>query len=59
VASIVGGGLAALLFEKIGSWDVVFYGGAVLALCSTLMAIVLIKMPLPRKVQPGALATTR
>ena len=56
VASIVGGGLAALLFEKTGSWDVVFYGGAVLALCSTFMAIGLIKMPLPGKVQAGALA---
>ena len=56
VASIVGGGLAALLFEKTGSWDVVFYGGAVLALCSSLMAIGLIKMPLPRKVQAGELA---
>src|SRR5439155_190127 len=56
VASIVGGGLAALLFEKIGSWDVVFYGGAVLALCSTVMAIVLINMPLPKKVQAVALA---
>ena len=51
VASIAGGGLAALLFEKIGSWDVVFYGGAGLALCSALMAMVLIRMPLPRKAQ--------
>ena len=51
VASIVGGGLAALLFEKTGSWDVVFYGGATLALCSTLMSLGLIKMPLPRKIQ--------
>lgn len=49
VASIVGGGLAALLFEKTGSWDVVFYGSAVLALCSAVMAIGLIKMPLPGK----------
>src|SRR5262249_40244327 len=56
VASIIGGGLAALLFEKTGSWDVVFYGGAVLALCSTFMAIGLIQMPLPRKVPEGALA---
>ena len=54
VASIVGGGLAALLFEKTGSWDVVFYGGAALALCSTLMSVGLIKMPLPRKVQAEA-----
>ena len=51
VASIAGGGLAALLFEKTGSWDVVFYGGAGLALCSAFMAIVLIRMPLPRKAQ--------
>jgi len=56
VASIVGGGLAALLFEKLGSWDVVFYGGAVFALCSALMSIVLMKMPLPRKEPAGALA---
>ncbi len=55
VASIVGGGLAALLFEKIGTWDVVFYGSAVLALCSCLMAIGLIKMPLPRRTQAAAL----
>ena len=56
VASIVGGGLAALLFEKLGSWDVVFYGSAVFALCSALMSIVLMKMPLPRKAPAGALA---
>src|SRR5450755_1517499 len=54
VASIVGGGLAAMLFEKIGSWDVVFYGGAALALCSALMAVVLMRMPLPRKTQMAA-----
>jgi OFA family oxalate/formate antiporter-like MFS transporter len=58
VASIVGGGLAALLFEKIGNWDVVFYGSAVLALISTLIAIGLTKMPMPRKPQPVALGVT-
>jgi MFS transporter, OFA family, oxalate/formate antiporter len=57
VASIVGGGLAALLFEKTGSWDVVFYGGSLVTLCSALMAIGLIKMPLPRKAQAATLAT--
>jgi OFA family oxalate/formate antiporter-like MFS transporter len=52
VASIVGGGLAATLFEKTGSWDYGFYGCAVLALCSAVMAIVLKSMPLPsRKTQ--------
>jgi OFA family oxalate/formate antiporter-like MFS transporter len=57
VAAIVGGGLAAMLFEKTGSWNVVFYGGAFLALCSAGMAAGLIKMPLPRKAQAATLAT--
>ncbi len=58
VASIVGGGIAALIFEKTGSWSAVFYGSAVLALCSTLMAIGLRKMPLPhRKVHSAEMAS--
>ncbi|HEV3056841.1 MAG TPA: MFS transporter, partial [Vicinamibacterales bacterium] len=32
VASIIGGGLAALLFERFGTWAACFYGSAVLAL---------------------------
>jgi OFA family oxalate/formate antiporter-like MFS transporter len=32
VASIVGGGLAAVLFERFGTWTACFYGSAVLAL---------------------------
>ncbi len=56
VASIVGGGLAAKLFEKTGSWDYGFYGCAVLALVSSMLAIVLRRMPLPHKA--GAPATT-
>ena len=31
VASIIGGGLAALLFERFGTWTACFYGSAVLA----------------------------
>ena len=49
VSSIIGGGLAALLFEKFGSWSAAFYGSAVLALVSGLMAIGLRLAPLPRK----------
>ena len=49
VASIMGGGLAAKLFEKTGSWDYGFYACAVLALVSSLLAILLRRMPLPRK----------
>ena len=32
VASIIGGWLAALLFERFGTWAACFYGSAVLAL---------------------------
>jgi MFS transporter, OFA family, oxalate/formate antiporter len=49
VASIVGGGMAALIFERTGSWNAVFYGSAVLALCSAFIAMALRKMPLPSK----------
>jgi hypothetical protein len=38
-----------MLFEKTGSWSMVFYGGAVLAFGAALMAAGLIKMPLPHK----------
>ena len=38
VASILAGGLAAQLFEKTGSWAVVFYGSATLAFLAALMA---------------------
>lgn len=49
VASIIGGGLAATLFEAFGSWGPAFYGSAMLALISALMATRLKKMPLPVK----------
>jgi OFA family oxalate/formate antiporter-like MFS transporter len=39
VASIVGGGLAALIFERFGSWSAAFYGTAVLALIAAGLAI--------------------
>ena len=48
----MGGGIAALIFERTGSWSAVFYGSAILALCSALIAIGLKKMPLPRKKSP-------
>jgi MFS transporter, OFA family, oxalate/formate antiporter len=52
VASILGGGLAALLFEKTGTWDYAFYISAGLALCSAIVgAVVLLQMPLPKKAQ--------
>jgi OFA family oxalate/formate antiporter-like MFS transporter len=39
VASIVGGGLAALLFERFGSWTAAFYGSAALALIAAALAV--------------------
>ncbi len=49
MASILAIWLAALLFEKTGTWTVVFYGSAGLALLAGLMAFGLIAMPLPSK----------
>jgi MFS transporter, OFA family, oxalate/formate antiporter len=48
-ASILGGGLAATMFEKTGTWDYAFFGSAALALLSALMAIATRRVPLPRK----------
>ena len=50
VASIVGGGLAAILFEKSGSWNYGFYACAAMALISSGGALVLRRMPLPVKI---------
>jgi OFA family oxalate/formate antiporter-like MFS transporter len=49
IASIIGGGLAAILFEKFGSWSAAFYGSAMLALISGLLAMVLKRVKLPVK----------
>jgi len=38
-ASIVGGGLAALLFERFGTWSAAFYGSAALALIAAVLAV--------------------
>jgi len=51
VAAILAGWLAARLFEKSGTWTVVFYGSAGLAFLAAVMAAGLIKMPLPSKQQ--------
>ena len=53
VASIIGGGLAAVLFERFGTWTACFYGSAVLALLAAGLVIGMkvaaatIKAPLP------------
>ena len=52
-ASLLGGGLAATLFEKTGSWNYAFIGSAALALVSALMALYVRRIPLPQKVSEG------
>jgi MFS transporter, OFA family, oxalate/formate antiporter len=37
VASIIGGGVAALLFERFGTWTACFYGSALLALLAAVL----------------------
>jgi OFA family oxalate/formate antiporter-like MFS transporter len=54
VASILAGGLAALLFEKMGSWTFVFYGSATLAFITAIMAALLIAIPQPTKLTAAA-----
>ena len=48
-AALLGGGLAATLFVRTGTWDYAFYGSAALALLSALMALYVRRMPLPQK----------
>ena len=49
VASIVAGGLAAMLFESTGSWNAIFYGSAVMALLAAGGAFLISRMPPPRR----------
>jgi OFA family oxalate/formate antiporter-like MFS transporter len=56
VASILAGGLAALLFEKTGSWTIVFYGSAGLALITAFLAAGLIYVPQPTKMKTAPIA---
>ena len=53
-ASLLGGGIAATLFEKTGTWNYAFFGSAALALLSALMSLYVRRIPLPQKtVQPA------
>ena len=55
-ASLLGGGLAATLFEKTGSWNYAFFGSSALALLSALMALYVRRIPLPQKALQPALS---
>ncbi len=53
-AALLGGGIAADLFETTGTWDYAFFACAALALLSAFMALYLLRMPLPQKSEPRA-----
>ncbi len=38
VAAIIGGGLAAMLYERFGTWTACFYGSAILAFAAAVIA---------------------
>ena len=53
VASIIGGWLAALLYERFGTWSAELYGGAVLALLAAILVFGLRAASAPRAVRVG------
>ena len=55
-AALVGGGLAATIFEMTGTWDYAFFASAALALLAAMMALYVRRMPLPQKSRQRALA---
>src|SRR5579884_170788 len=48
-SSLLGSGIAAVLFEKTGSWNYAFFGSAALAVVSAMMALFVRRIPLPQK----------
>jgi OFA family oxalate/formate antiporter-like MFS transporter len=54
VASILGGGVAAMLYQQFGSWSAGFYGSAAMALVAGVIAVILRGVPLPSRA--GAVA---
>jgi OFA family oxalate/formate antiporter-like MFS transporter len=59
VASIVGGVVAAMLYERFGSWTACFYGSAVLALAAAVIAFGLRASRAPSAAAMGLPATAK
>ena len=59
VASIIGGGVAALLYQRLGTWSACFYGSAVLALIAAVIAFGLRASRAPRPAPFGAPAAAK
>jgi OFA family oxalate/formate antiporter-like MFS transporter len=53
VASIIGGGVAAMLYERFGTWSACFYGSAALALVA---AVIAFGLRASASAEPGRLA---
>lgn len=49
IAALLGGGIAAVVFERTGSWGYVYYPAAALASVAAVGAIVLKRIPSPKK----------
>jgi MFS transporter, OFA family, oxalate/formate antiporter len=54
VASILAGGVAAMLYQQFGSWSAAFYGSAALAVVAGIMAVGLRLTPLPTNVNASS-----
>ena len=59
VAAIIGAGVAALLYERFGTWTACFYGSAVLALIAAVIAFGLRLSGAPRAVPIGVPAAVK
>ena len=59
VASIIGGGVAALLFERFGTWTACFYGSAVLALAAAAIIFGMKFLSAPAQVPMSIPATAK
>jgi OFA family oxalate/formate antiporter-like MFS transporter len=55
-AALLGGGIAATLFEATGTWNYAFFGSAALALISACMSLYVRRIPLPQKTVARALS---
>ena len=59
VSSIIAGGVAALLFERFGTWTACFYGSAALALIASVIAFSLRASRAPSAVAVGVPVTAK
>jgi MFS family permease len=59
VSAIIGGGLAAMLYERFGTWTACFYGSAILALCAAVIAFSLRAAAAPRTAAMAAAVATK